>query len=256
LHCIICGIDIYDNKICNCGFNTSEPKATDDIILGNLSWQEVCEKMFLFAKIAYGHCHANGISKVFKCSPATASNNYKYGKALIEKPELKRCKTKQELALILNGKFLADVPERESFICDFIWNEWETLSFTQGWNKLYKNNWMRGIKRFDIAANNAESDCLIVEVKKGEGKIAAILQLIDYMAMMMPSYRNVYGILIAKKFEYLVYDAAKRLTRNIELMYYEYCGENRLRFNDIDETTILTHSIDRQTAEELLGKLK
>lgn len=159
------------------------------------------------------------------------------------------------LDLILRGKTHVNMPEKESEICEFIWKHWEKLEFVQEWEKHLNNNWV-GEKRFDISATNARNEYLIIETKKDEAKIDALLQLIGYMSMQVTRYEEVNGILIARKFGSDVYNAARKLTKNIRLMNYEMTNEGKFTFNAIDENSILTHALDKDEAAIILAKLQ
>jgi len=74
--------------------------------------------------------------------------------------------------------------------------------------------------KVDLLARDIESRLVVIELKAGKGKDAALGQLLGYMGCLSSSEPSVRGILVASNFDSRVVFAAKGL-RNVKLVRYQ-----------------------------------
>jgi len=74
--------------------------------------------------------------------------------------------------------------------------------------------------RIDLLAKDEKGHFVVIELKAGKGKDAALGQLLGYIGCLSKSYKNVRGILVASNFDTRVVFAANALN-NIHLLKYE-----------------------------------
>ena len=74
--------------------------------------------------------------------------------------------------------------------------------------------------RIDLLAQDEEGRLVVIELKAGKGKDAALGQLLGYIGCLSEQHENVRGILVCSDFDARVVFAAKALT-NIRLVKYE-----------------------------------
>ncbi len=74
--------------------------------------------------------------------------------------------------------------------------------------------------RIDLLAKDSGGNLVVIELKAGKGKDAALGQLLGYIGCMSEKNNNVRGILVSSGFDRRVIFAAKNLS-NIKLIQYE-----------------------------------
>ena len=74
--------------------------------------------------------------------------------------------------------------------------------------------------RIDLLAKDASNEWVVIELKAGKGKDAALGQLLGYIGCLSEQHQNIRGILVAADFDVRVVFAARALP-NIRLVQYK-----------------------------------
>jgi len=74
--------------------------------------------------------------------------------------------------------------------------------------------------RIDLLAKDSSNNLVVIELKAGKGKDAALGQLLGYIGCLSEQHQNIRGILVASKFDSRVVFATKALP-NIRLLQYK-----------------------------------